>query len=270
MIIETTKVLKEVNLVSLSALVVQTYFLNFKNNKMKTVFSLFLIALTTILSAQTADEAAIKKVVDAETNAWLDRDADALLSHWTQTKNNSFLVITADQVLRADNWEDIVASTKEGMKNSPEPMKATLTSSDYIFAIHGDHAYVTYTQEKKSSERMSKTHEIRNMLKVNGQWKIESQATTVNTLHFSEENARNHMIQTGWMLHQMKEYERSLIIAKAYTKAFPDSTVGYRGGGSTYMDMGDKDGAIKMLEEGVERFPEDEGLKELLEKAKAM
>lgn len=237
---------------------------------MKTLFSLFFIAIATILSAQTADEAAIKKVVEAETKAWLDRDFDALISHWTKTENNSFLIITENQVFRANDWEEMVASTKKGMKNNPKVMNYDLNTSNHTFAIHGDHAYVTYYQERTSPERTVKSHEVRNMLKVNGQWKIENQATTNDTHHFSEENARNHMIQTGWMLHQMKKYERSLIIAKAYTKAFPDSTVGYRGGGSTYMDMGDKDGAIKMLEEGIERFPEDEGLKELLEKAKAM
>ncbi|MEM6700949.1 MAG: tetratricopeptide repeat protein [Bacteroidota bacterium] len=237
---------------------------------MKTVFSLFFIALTTILSAQTTDEVAIKKTVEAETKAWMDRDFDALISHWTQTDNNSFLIVTEDQIFRANDWEEMVASTKKNLENYPNPIKQTLSTSNYIFAIHGDHAYVTYYQERTSPERTVKSHEVRNMLKVNGQWKIESQATTTDTHHFSEDNARNHMIQTGWMLHQMKEYERSLIIAKAYTKAFPDSPVGYRGGGSTYMDMGDKDEAIKMLEEGIERFPDNEGLKELLKKAKAM
>ncbi|MEM8528000.1 MAG: hypothetical protein AAGG68_25385 [Bacteroidota bacterium] len=237
---------------------------------MKIVFSLFFIALTTFLSAQTADEAAIKKTVEAETNAWLDHDFDALISNWTKTENNSFLIITEGQVLRANNWEEMVTSTKKGMKNNPKVMNYDLSTSNHTFAIHGDHAYVTYYQERTSPERTVKSHEVRNMLKVNGQWKIESQATTVDTYHFSEDNARNHMIQTGWMLHQMKEYDRSLIVAKAYTKAFPDSPVGYRGGGSTYMDMGDKQGAIKMLEEGIKRFPENESLKKLLKEAKAM
>jgi len=49
--------------------------------------------------------------------AWMARDAEAQLSYWTQTENNSFVIITADKVYRANNWEERVASAKEGVKD---------------------------------------------------------------------------------------------------------------------------------------------------------
>lgn len=143
---------------------------------MKATITFAFVLLSGLLFAQTAEENAIKETLESETTAFMDRDHEAWASYWDQ-EGDVFALVTNLQ-WKSDSWEEINQMLKDAMTENPEPIEAELQSSDYYFSINGDRAFVTYDQTFKSKDMESKSYEIRNLRKVDGQWKIATMITS--------------------------------------------------------------------------------------------
>jgi hypothetical protein len=118
-------------------------------------------------SAQSADEAAIKKVIEAETAAWNAGNLQAQMACWQVQPYSRGLITLAD-----GTHYDLSA---EMMKKS-DPITAsgaTATNSNYLISVKGDMAWSSHNQVTTAKDG-SKTysHEMRNLEKIAGAWKI--------------------------------------------------------------------------------------------------
>lgn len=128
--------------------------------------SFMLLSLTAVF-AQSADEAAIKKVIEAETAAWHAGDLKAQMACW-QVQAYSRGLISAGGGAHYD-------LSAEMMKKSQPltPTGATSTNTNYLISVKGDMAWSSHDQvntEKDGSKTFS--HEMRILEKIGGAWKI--------------------------------------------------------------------------------------------------
>ncbi|WP_162339653.1 YybH family protein [Cyclobacterium salsum] len=137
---------------------------------MKTVFSIILILFASIVYAQSPEETAIKSTLSAETTAYMNRDYDAWAAHWDGSREVSFLVTNME--MRANSWEEISKAMKADMEANTTPIPATLETTDFDISVSGNQAFVVYVQTMKFDGQENKTYEIRNLRKINGQWKL--------------------------------------------------------------------------------------------------
>lgn len=137
---------------------------------MKSTFTIALFLLGSMLYAQSAEEAAIKAALSAETTAYMNRDYDAWASHWDSSREVSFLV--TNMGMRENNWDKISSNMKADMENNSNPFQATLETSDFDISVTGKQAFVVYVQNMKADGQEYKTYEVRNLRKVKGQWKL--------------------------------------------------------------------------------------------------
>lgn len=117
--------------------------------------------------AQTADETAIKTVIEAETQAWHDGNIQKEIGYWNiQPYSRSLISLETGQV---------IVMTSENAKNAEQtaPDGGVAANSNYQIHINGNMAFSTHDQlttEKSGTKRYA--HEMRVLEKVDGKWKI--------------------------------------------------------------------------------------------------
>lgn len=131
--------------------------------------------LTTLLAlcglfvyAQSADEADIKKVCEAETRTWIDGDESGHAACWHVQPYSSLCVSLADGTLINMSGADLMKNEKKTMGGG-----GTFTNSNYIIKVSGDMAWATFDQVGANPKGQQKTSkELRILEKVKGTWKI--------------------------------------------------------------------------------------------------
>ena len=126
------------------------------------------------------EEAAIKKVIEKETQTWLDRDAESMTSCFANVEYALQLVYHGTN-LEATNG---IAYRTNEKKNAPEQLKAfvasmgksdgsTFKNDNYVVRVSGASAFA-YFDQTTTSTTGEKQHfyETRYLEKVNGEWKI--------------------------------------------------------------------------------------------------
>jgi hypothetical protein len=138
----------------------------------KMIIFLFVCVLSMTYSfAQTADEKAIKAVCEAETKAWHAGDKATHAACWNIADYSRTYVSTTDGM-------DIVVMPTEMKNPTPEALAAmgsgaTFSNSNYNLRVNGNMALITYDQVSTAKDgKKFYSHEIRNLEKVNGAWKI--------------------------------------------------------------------------------------------------
>lgn len=131
--------------------------------------------LTTLLAlcglfvyAQSADEAAIKKVCEAETRTWLDGDKAGHAACWHIQPYSLVMVSLADGTFLSAAGNEIIAVEEKAIGGG-----GTFTNSNYVIRINGNTAWATFDQagaDGKGNKMTAK--ELRVLEKVNGEWKI--------------------------------------------------------------------------------------------------
>lgn len=235
---------------------------------MKTIITIALVLLSPLLFAQSAEEEAIKETLRAETTAWMNRDYDAWASHWDQEGSVSMLVTNLG--MGSNDWEEMSQTIKQEMENNSKPIEATLENSDYSFSVDGDHAFVTYKQMMKTEDGVDKSYQIRNLRKVDGQWKVAAMIHSPLQHEPNEANVKAHLRSAVAMMEQMERYDDGIELAQTFTEIFPESSEGYWNMGAMYLEKEDKENAMKYLDKAMSIEPDNSQLKELYEKAEAL
>lgn len=138
-----------------------------KHNHLFSLLLSFVLLSISAASAQSADEAAIKKVIEAETAAWNAGNLQAQMACWQIQPNSRALITLADGA----HWD----FSAEMMKK-PEPITATgatTMNTNYLISMKGDMAWSSHNQVSTAKDG-SKTysHEMRILEKIAGAWKI--------------------------------------------------------------------------------------------------
>ncbi len=124
------------------------------------------------------DEAAVLAVLEAETDAWMRRDMDALAEYWVHSPKSRLMVsqpLRGSRVL--EGWDAIHAFLRRGASQLSEADDETHVHRERMsVVVNGDTAWATYDQVGDGTGdnyKMAGTfHELKIFQRIAGNWKI--------------------------------------------------------------------------------------------------
>lgn len=123
----------------------------------------------------TDDEQAIRSIIERETQAYLDRNANQQAGCWATHTSLSQRVALEDGQLTTANGDQV--SLRRGLatcfRQLIEPDRATFTNQDYRVRIRGEAAFVTFSQVMQSMNRLADySQQVRYLERETTGWKI--------------------------------------------------------------------------------------------------
>ena len=146
---------------------------------MKKSLILFALLLTStaIFAQSSADETAIKAVLEGHTQAGMDDDTERAVGYFADSPHTAISYQDGSGYIRGhkavkDKYREVM--NREGFNKSPDK----LTTGDYLYRIMGSTAFVTYVETKtKPDGTAARTHKANYLEKEMGnasvaQWKM--------------------------------------------------------------------------------------------------
>ena len=123
--------------------------------------------------AQAKDEAAIKTVIEKETQSFGNADAEGMIASWANTAYASSLVYYGGGIFYQTNPKLDLPTRYRTLMTGATPDGSTFSDTGYVIHINQNSAFVYYDQTITAKDG-SKTyaHEVRNLEKINGEWKL--------------------------------------------------------------------------------------------------
>ena len=131
------------------------------------LFLLLFASISVLATAQTTDESAIQKVCEAETRAWLDKDAATFNNCWQVRPYSRIMVSTEDGQTISMGGEQLKNATADIMGGG-----GTFANSNYQIHVEGNTAWAMYDEVKTDATGAHPSYEVRLLEKVGGAWKI--------------------------------------------------------------------------------------------------
>jgi len=231
----------------------------------------------TSLFAQSADEAAIREVIEKESEAIAQRDFTAWKSCWHQDENSS--LVTVQNGWNLQSWDTIQKQIKTFFENSPAVPGRKTTLDQFMINIQGDRAFVQYEETvnnpwtfNNGKRWVLKYFNVHNMLKVDGQWKNVNVMSALSRTGLNQINVARHLLDASQILAQIDRMDEATKIAAMTAELFPDTPAGYWGMGAFAIQQKDKSEALKHLQKAASLFDNEipPTLKNLIEAAKQM
>lgn len=215
-----------------------------------------------LASAQTGDEQAIKAVVQAETKAWIDRNADAWKATWLQDGSASRAVVQAGSYTSQQGWEDIAAPMLKDFKDNPVPLPYIPTMAHFVARQQGNLAFVEYDQGMTATGQAasgSPSREYRVLQRTAGEWKIASQITHVVDSFGDTPGAIGGRVNgTAYALLRTGHSQDAIEIFKMNVRLSPQSSDAFYSLGEGYAAIGQKDLAVQNYEKSLQLDPKNE------------
>ena len=115
------------------------------------------------------EEAAIRTVLEGSSQASMDKEVDKHLSYYAQSPN----VAVSYNAPGYPRGYDGLADTYRKNAGTPQKSPNKLTTSDYLYRIVDNTAFVTYIETfTKPDGTASKMHKADYLEKISGQWKL--------------------------------------------------------------------------------------------------
>ena len=232
---------------------------------------LFTGLFSPVALAQSLEEEAIKAVIEAETQAYLDRDAESWKSHWRQDPTASRTFVLSNLFEEVKGWDKFSPEIIKYLEETPVNKDVKFINSNYNTFSNGDMAVVNYEQRffipEAVPKRESKSKQQRVLVKQDGQWKILSMTVfEMETFGTSLEAIEGSLNTIGYNLMDDKKLKEAIEVFKFNVQMHPDAWNTYDSLGEAYAEAGDKKKAIKMYEKSIQLNPNNEGGKKALEK----
>lgn len=140
------------------------------NNEWKLVGSV----VTPMPTIKTEDEAAIKNVIVAETQAYLDGHPEKITDYWSNKGSDEF---QSQQIIAWIGQPFAKAETlnklNEAAKSLVKKQEIKIDRADFEIRINKDMAWATYTQKAIANGTVAQTiRETRILERIGGEWKI--------------------------------------------------------------------------------------------------
>lgn len=121
------------------------------------------------------EEKAIRAVCEKETHSWNNRDADGMIACHANKPYSLMLVAESGRVhyTKAKSELENELAIRDMVKIMGEPSGDAFLNFGYVIHINGTAAFAYYDQRVKSKDgRETNYHEVRNLEKMDGKWKI--------------------------------------------------------------------------------------------------
>ena len=221
--------------------------------------------------AQSSEEAAIKALIEAETQALIDRDTEAWQSFWLHDSSASRTIVSSNQIKEWKGWENFGPDIIQFLKENPHTETVKIINSNYSIYTYGDMALVHNDQLDIFPDAPQKKGGLwkrqRALVKQDGQWKIlSSTGYEMETFGSSPEAIEGSLNTIGYNLMDDKKLKEAIEVFKFNVQMHPDTWNTYDSLGEAYAEAGDKKKAIKMYEKSIQLNPNNVGGKKALEK----
>lgn len=140
------------------------------NNEWKLVGSV----VTPMPTVKTDDEVAIKKVIEAETQSYIDWHQEKITDYWSRKPSDEF---QSQQIVAWIGQPYAKAETlnklTEAAKSLVKKQDIKIERDDFEIRINKDMAWATYTQKAMANGTLAQTiRETRILERIGGEWKI--------------------------------------------------------------------------------------------------
>lgn len=121
-----------------------------------------------------ANEAAIKKVIQDETNAFYEGDAEKSINAWSGKASDEYqrqylISYVGNSYAKGEG----MLKMQDLMRKYAKKQEVDITDTDFEIRQNGNMAWATYTQEvKEGGQIKQKQRETRILERINGEWKI--------------------------------------------------------------------------------------------------
>ena len=214
----------------------------------------------------------MKAVVQAETRAWIDRDAVAWGATWLHDSAASRVVVQAGSYTAGKGWENIANPMMKDFKDNPTVLPFTPTMERFVVRQQGNLAVVEYDQVLTVAGQAATTtpsREYRVLTREGGQWKITSQIThVVDTFEDTAAAIGSRVDGTGHTLLRAGKIEDAIAVFKVNVHLYPQASSAYSSLGEAYVAAAQKDLAIENYEKSLQLEPGDQNARAALAKLK--
>lgn len=120
------------------------------------------------------DEAAIKKVIQDETNAYYAGNAETLLAQWADRPNTEYQNLYIKQFIGSSYAKGAtMLKLQEVMRKLVKKQEATVKEDDFEIRLKGDMAWASFNQVVSQNDKvLQHQRQTRILEKINGDWKI--------------------------------------------------------------------------------------------------
>jgi tetratricopeptide (TPR) repeat protein len=214
----------------------------------------------------------MKAVVQAETRAWIDRDAAAWGATWLHDAAASRVVVQAGSYTAAKGWENIANPMMKDFKDNATVLPFTSTMERFVVRHQGNLAFVEYDQVLTVAGQAAPTtpsREYRVLTREGGQWKITSQIThVVDSFQDTAAAIGSRVDGTGHTLLRAGKIEDAIAVFKVNVHLYPQAASAYSSLGDAYVAAAQKDLAIENYEKSLQLEPGDQNARAALAKLK--
>ena len=242
-----------------------------------TIFTTLLFAAVTAL-AQTADEEAIKKTLQAEADAIAKKDIPAWKNTWLHDAKIQSSFISKFGYTVTSGWDSLETRVNRDYEKNPKPDVTDFKLDSFNIHISGDMAWAEYDAVVTPMDMqpaifpytdVRRFHNYYLLKKQNGEWKIASRIIAFKGSYDDNE----HTIETdindvGYRLIALKKMDNAIEVLKLNTKLYPESFNTWDSLGEAYMIAGNKKLAIENYEKSLKLNPNSTSGKEALVKLK--
>lgn len=133
---------------------------------------------------QSADQAAIKEVLRAETQAYLDKDYDAWASYWLHSEDVLRVGVGYGAKSEVHGWQRVDGMMRTIFENQPEVETGEFEKTNFIFHIDQQVAWASYDEVwSEAGVVLRRAKGQTTFVKEDGDWKLVAM-TAINSSSF--------------------------------------------------------------------------------------
>jgi tetratricopeptide (TPR) repeat protein len=221
-----------------------------------------------LLPAQAPEVDEVKRVIQAETATYYQRDAEGWKRTWIQDSSAIRTFITSSSYSVALGWDRFGPRTVAEIERSA-PVAVHVSRTNYVLRIEGPLAWAEYDErtDMPGDSVPLLARQQRTLVKRNGEWRILSAGSFVaSTYGASPRAVEGRLDGVGSDLSAANEHHDAIEVLQLSTRLFPRSSSAYAALGAAYASAGDTTGARRQYEKALAIDPQNERARAALAK----
>ena len=141
---------------------------------MRIAILLLTLLLTSMVTfAQSPDEKAIRTVINEESAAFYQRNADKVVSYWANVPYASHSY-TEKGMGYLRGYNSVSKAIRTYISKHPDLNNESSKAHDFLIHVNGNSALATFITDRSSGAKKSQSYDARYLEKIKGVWKLVS------------------------------------------------------------------------------------------------